>query len=125
MWSIDIIEYECIDNTTVTIQAHPFPLNSPYATTKYAKLNVRIATPVTTIIPTNNVSGIVIEPNVLVPVTGGKLLLFISTPNRTGATVTAAIPLARNAIPSITVSIASIVTPVGLRFCYCSILIYL
>src|SRR5919197_6097379 len=36
---------------------------------------------------------------------GTLLLLFISTPNRKGATVTAAIPLARNAIPSIIVSI--------------------
>jgi hypothetical protein len=44
---------------------------------------------------------VLLEPNVLVPVAGGTLLLFISTPNRKGATVTAAIPLARNAIPSI------------------------
>ncbi len=46
------------------------------------------------------ISGIVIEPNVLVPVAGGTLLLllFISPPNRKGATVTAAIPLARDAI---------------------------
>jgi hypothetical protein len=73
--------------------------------------NVRIATPVITDIPTNNVSGIVTEPNVLVPVTGGTLLLFISTPNRKGATVTAAIPLARNVIPSIIVSITIIVMP--------------
>jgi hypothetical protein len=62
------------------------------------------------------VSGIVTEPNVLVPVAGDTLLLFISTPDRKGATVTAAIPLARNTIPSIIVSIAISVTPNGLCF---------
>ena len=55
---------------------------------------------------------------------GGTLLLFISTLDRNGATVTAAIPLTRNAIPSIIVSIAIIVMPNGLCFC-CSMLIYL
>ena len=55
--------------------------------------NARIAALVTTDILANNILGIVTEPNVLVPVAGGTLLLFISIPNRKGATVTAAIPL--------------------------------
>ena len=55
--------------------------------------NARIAALVTTDILANNILGIVTEPNVLGPVAGGTLLLFISIPNRKGATVTAAIPL--------------------------------
>ena len=47
--------------------------------------NARIAALVTTDILANNVLGIVTEPNVLVPVAGGTLLLFISIPNRKGA----------------------------------------
>ena len=46
--------------------------------------NARIAALVTTDILANNVLGIVTEPNVLVPVAGGTLLLFISIPNKKG-----------------------------------------
>ena len=46
----------------------------------------------------------------LVSVAGGTLLSFISTSNRKGAIVNTAILLARNAIPSIIVSITIIVT---------------
>ena len=93
------------DNTTVIVQAHPFPFNSPKAITKYAKPNVKRAAPVTADNPAN------------------MLLLFGPVSDRNGATVTAVIPLARNAMPAIIVSTAIIVTPNGLCFCCCSMLV--
>ena len=94
------------DSTTVSLQAHPFPFNNPKAITKYAKPNVKRAAPVTADNPAN------------------MLVLFVPVPDRNGATVTAVIPLERNAMPPIIVSIAIIVTPNGLCFCCCSMLIY-
>ena len=50
------------------------------------------------------------------------LLLFGPVPDRNGATVTAVLPIARNAMPPTIVSIAIIVTPKGLCFCSCSMM---
>src|ERR1041384_5437708 len=84
------------DSTTVIVQAHPFAFNNPYAITKYAIPNIKRPTPVTA--DTTGVS---------------MLLLFTPVSYRSGATVAAVIPLARNAIPAIIVSTAIIVTPNG------------
>ena len=48
----------------------------------------------------------------LVPIAGSTLLSFISTSNVKGAIVNASILLARNAIPTIIVSITIIVTSI-------------
>ena len=78
------------DKINVTVHAHLFPFHNPYVITRYAIPNIKNIIPIPTETPPKS--------------------------DTKGAATIPEIPLTRNTIPPIAVSIAIIVTPKGLCF---------